>query len=204
MENGNLTWRYYTRRCEYIRPIQEYVQSGHWPNYQDFLADNPEFRDLYAAHDTSVIEAESRAAKFCDLLLQSSIFPKDVNQSLQEYEATLKPSEPGFYSLVYMEKDLPKYVAEYLVNEVETLPPHYTTHKFWKEYRARFWEKHSVEFEPYKGRESFQLLASTKRQLAQRSAVLKQQLEDHRLFLCRKFDIPAAPTGLTVDVGSSF
>lgn len=204
MEKRNLTWRYYARRCEYIRPIEEYVQSGHWPNYQDFLADNPEFGELFAPHDTSVTEAESRAAKFYDLLIQSTIFQKEVKQSLQEYEGALKPSEPGFYSLAYMEDDLPKYVAEFLVNEVETLPPHYTAHKFWKQYHASFWEKFSVEFEPYKGRESFRLLASAKQRLAQSSSLLRRKLEDHRLFLCRKFDIPAAPSGLTVDVGSSF
>ncbi len=203
LNQGNLTWRYYSRRCEYIRPVQEYVQNGHWPNYEDFLADNPSFTRKFSVHDEAVGEAELLAGRFYDTLLQSPLFRTEVDNYLKEYEAAVNPTEPSLYTLEHMKEELPKYVAEYLINEVKALPPHYTTHKFWEKYSASFWQKYSLEFEPYKGRQSFRLLLSLKRRLAEISAKTKPRLEGHRLFLCRKFDVPAAPIEL-VDVGSAF
>ncbi|MGH9432455.1 MAG: hypothetical protein ACRD3T_13020, partial [Terriglobia bacterium] len=31
-EKGNLSWRWYSRRCEYIRPVVEYIDYEHRPN----------------------------------------------------------------------------------------------------------------------------------------------------------------------------
>lgn len=209
LDQGNLTWRCYARRCEYIRPVQEYVQSGHWPNYRDFLADNRNFAREFATHDSVVCEAESLASKFYDLLMQSALFGREVSAYLEEYEAALDTAASQQHSLEHMKGELPKYVAEYLINEVKVLPAHYTAHKFWEKYSVkfrdvRFWERYAAEFEPYKDRQSFKLLSSAKQRLADFSRRLKRRLEDHRLFLCRKFDVPAAPIELPVHVGSAF
>jgi len=36
LSKGNLSWRSYSRKCEYIRHIREYIDAAQQPNYEDF------------------------------------------------------------------------------------------------------------------------------------------------------------------------
>lgn len=69
-----------------------------------------------------------------------------------KWRAQDKPLYPDPDSI---ERDLSKYVAEYLINRTDLLSGHYLAHKFWEEFRSRF-ELSAAEFEPYQLRESFQ------------------------------------------------
>src|SRR5438874_188584 len=66
LKKGNLSWRWPSKKCEYIRPIVEYLDKSHLPNYEDFLADelNPEFKGHFDKHDQAVAELESAASQF--------------------------------------------------------------------------------------------------------------------------------------------
>ncbi len=215
LEEGNLTWRCDRRRCEYIRPITEYIEPAYWPNYDDFLADNGDFKDKFEKHDSAVSSVEINANEFCDILLGTPIFLEQVNKSLQDYESRVNTHQPQYQSLIYMKEDLPKYVAEYLINRIKFLPHHYTMHKFWNDYAQKF-ELSNFDIKPsgkrplrrinmevsgnfkldsesYKRRQSFLSLEQGAESLKQISSGLRRDLEDHRLMLCRKFDIPAAP-----------
>lgn len=187
LEKGNLTWRCHLRRLEYIRPVQEYVDTLHWPNYEDFLADNAKFRLLFSEHDQAVLKVEDDASKFYDVLLQAPIFQRQVAKALETYESKVDPPQPGFSNLAYMRDDLPKYVAENLINRVEAMPQHYTIHKFW--------EMFAHEFQVFKDRQTFVSLSVAVQALLKASTQIRRALEDHRLLLARKFDIPAAPIG---------
>jgi len=84
---GNLSWRPYSKRCEYIRPIREYIESSQRPNYEDFVADrlNRGFRGRFEKHDQLVSKVESAAARFFDSLTDSDDFQNQVRDSLNKY-----------------------------------------------------------------------------------------------------------------------
>lgn len=193
LKKGNLTWRWYSRKCEYLRPIIEYVEDSHRPIYEDFVADNlsKEFNADFENHDKLLAQVEARASRFFDGLMQSNMFRKQVNSVLTEYESGVGATQeyPNFER---MKADLPNYIAEYLINRTEVLPPHYVTHQFWKKFGSRF-ERSEDEFAGYKQRASFRALKKSSSTLEEVSGRLVQGLEAHRLLLCSTYDIPAAP-----------
>ncbi len=36
LAKGNISWRYFSKQCEYIRPIRQYIEGNYRPNYDDF------------------------------------------------------------------------------------------------------------------------------------------------------------------------
>jgi hypothetical protein len=193
LQLGNLSWRFYSRKCEYIRPVLEYIDGDQLPNFEDFLADrlNEGFGSYFDAHDSNLSVLESSAATFFDGLMHSNLFLKEVQKAFDEYKARAE-GKPLYPAAEPIERDLPKYVAEYLINRTELLPSHYLTHKFWEEFRSRF-ELSAAEFEPYRQRESFQRLNQSVHTLNNVSRELLARLEQHRYTLCSTYDIPAAP-----------
>ncbi len=194
LDKGNLSWRWYSRSCEYIRPIPEYIESSQRPNYDDFLGDplNAAFTGRLDGHDRLVRDVEGKAKRFFDGLMQSNLFREQVKASLEEYESRVS-TKPQYPSLDSTAEDLPKYVAEYLINRRELLPYHYTMHKFWEEYRRKFESYLAGESEPYQERQSFRELGQASDALKNLSTTLLNDLEEHRRLLCSKYDIPAAP-----------
>jgi len=185
LSEGNLSWRSYSRRCEYIRPIREYIESSQWPNYEDFIGDqlNARFREHLTRHDHQVSEVESAAARLFIGLTDSNEFQKQVEDSLERYvsAARAKPQYPDLGTT----SDLAKVVAEYLINRTSVLPGHYMTHNFWEDYRGHF--------EHYHNPPSFQELDQAAAALNDTSKGLLADLEDHRHYFCVTYDIPAAP-----------
>lgn len=185
---GDLSWRAYSRSCEYIRPVGHYLDFSQLPNLEDFLADpsNPGFAHNFDAHDRAVQEVESKANQFFDRLMNSKLFLDQVRDLVQGFHAA-RP-----VPMTIPQGDLPKYVAEYLINNTENVPAHYVTHEFWAQNRAKF--PHLAEdFKPYKQRESFQNLQVAVGKLRGVSESILNRLEEHRRYLCISFDIPAAP-----------
>ena len=193
LRRGNLSWRFYSTKCEYIRLIFEYIGPDQQPNFEDFLADrlNEGFASYFDAHDSNLSALESSASAFFQGLMHSNLFLNEVHKSLEEYKARAE-GKPLYPAADPIERDLPKYVAEYLINQTELLPPHYVTHKFWEEFRNRF-EASATEFEPFRQRESFQRLKQSVVTLQNVSQELLTGLEQHRYKLCSTYDIPAAP-----------
>lgn len=190
---GDLSWRSYSRSCEYIRPVREYLDPSQLPNLEDFLADplNPEFADEFRKHDLALLEVESRAEQVFRGLMNSELFSKQVRDLVRESGGDSSHAARPV-PMTIAEGDLPKYVAEYLINNTENLPAHYVTHEFWAHNRAKF--PHLAEdFEPYKQRESFQNLQVAVGKLRVISESILNHLEEHRRYLCISFDIPAAP-----------
>ncbi len=186
LQHGNITWRYHNRQCEYVRPIRHYVEGNYRPIYDDFLADNPPFKKKFASHDQAVSRVEDAAGRYVESLVTDREFQALVTRSLEAYESHLDPSQPNRPSLQDTKRHLPSDLAEYLVNRVESLPLHYTTHSFWEDFRTRF-----QDFE--RRHAAGAVLPRVVKQLMSLSGRLAGDLENHRLRLCRKYDIPAAP-----------
>jgi hypothetical protein len=194
MDKGNLSWRFYSKKCEYILPICDYIEVAQRPNYEDFVANplNPGFRERFEEHDRALAAVESSASKFADGLIQSDLFQKQVKDSLERYESDALANRQ-YPDLASMRESLPRVVAEYLVNRVDVLPHHYMTHEFWEKYKNEFWEKYKNQFEPYQGRQPFQAAQKAAGELKDVSSKLLLDLENHRQLLCGAYDIPAAP-----------
>jgi len=191
LEKGNLSWRWYSRKCEYLRPVTEYVDYAHQPNFEDFLADglNAVFKGKFESHDLAVAEVESRVNKLYDILLAvGSIFRENVQERLEEYEKRIgdNPQSP---SLISMRKDFPNYIAEYIINNVQTIPPHYPIHTFW-ELSEEFFRGLADASAWHK---SFVAMKAATSDMLRISSQLVSDLENHRFDLCRTYDIPAAP-----------
>lgn len=194
LRKKDISWRFYSKRCEDIRPIREYIESSQMPNFDDFVSDklNPEFRPDFDRHDQQVDTVESCANRFFDDLMQTSLFLEQVKKSLEEYESRAS-AHPPHTGLDSMKEDLPKYVAEFIVNQTKLLPNHYVTHQFWKDFGRNFIERSADEFQGYQQRQSFQALRNATDNLRDTSDKLSTHLENHRRFLCTTYDIPAAP-----------
>ncbi|SRR5579859_111046 len=193
LNKGNLTWRFYSKKCEYIRPFAEYIEGTQLPNFEDFLADalNAGFKPRIDAHDGAVVKIEADAARFFDGLMQSPLFLKEIASALDEYKSAVR-EKPQYPDADSIGRDLSKYVAEYLINRTDFLPDHYLTHKFWAEFRKKF-DLSAMDFEPYQQRESFQALKRSSDVLKRISEDFLAASEKHRYWLCSTYDIPAAP-----------
>ena len=65
----NISWRYFSKQCECIRPIRQYIEGNYRPNYDDFLAENPKFERKFEEHDRAVSKIEDAAGKFAAKLI---------------------------------------------------------------------------------------------------------------------------------------
>jgi hypothetical protein len=132
LEKGNLTWRSNTNRCEYIRTIQEYVDSRQWPNYKDFLHENENaiFLKTFSVHDDDLKKVNSEAENLYKWLLSWDEFSRGVSVSLDRYEQQ-RAAQPGWPSFYPVRKELDQIVAENLINNIKSMPTHYTYSFFW-------------------------------------------------------------------------
>jgi hypothetical protein len=181
----NLTWRSGSGRCEFIKPIQEYVDVRQWPNLIDFLADHPMFEKFFKAHDVDVQSLNARANDVYRWIVSSEQFSSKLAEILQTYESqrgTLGPQAPSFNN---SRDDLVRTSAENIINNVPSLPSHYLF--------APFWNFASNDLLAFRRHSEFQPLHSVRGKLIDFSSDLRAQLEQLRLSLSRKFDIPAAP-----------
>jgi hypothetical protein len=192
LQQRNLSWRYHSQRLEYIRPVRDYIEPTAMPNLEDFLADNSAFEEKFGLHDRNVANAEQRATNFYKILSTAAIFNKEVDEAFKRYESNISSAGLFIPSLESIREQLPKFVAENLINNISELPAHYTIHRFWKDFAGSF-QKYLSEFDVYKERQSFRELNQAIDALKEVSSTLLNDLQSLRHSLCREFDIPAAP-----------
>lgn len=186
LERGNATWRYFSRRCEFIRPVQEYVDSTQWPNYFDFFKEeeNVQFENGFHSHDEALVALNNSADALFGWLLSFPPFNQKLESSVTKYQER-HASDSIAMAWDLMNDELRKSAAEYLINNIRVLPAHYSYSKFWAEASDNMFELTRMnDFEPF--RRALGRMKSI-------SQPLKAALEDHRLGLSRKYDLPAAP-----------
>jgi len=187
LEEGNLTWRNYSRHCEQIRPIVEYIEAGQLPVYGDFLANEQAgFKSRFSEHDRKLAATETAAADAYRVLIQPEAFQKQIEQSLEEYESRVSSDEAGYReSLIPTAESLARAVAELLVNRADDLPYHHSTKKFWQDHRE--------QFQRFRKDPAFGALNRAATGFKESSKFLRDDLVSHRLHLCHSYDIPATP-----------
>ena len=191
LEEGNLTWRNYSRHCEQIRPIVEYITGDQLPVYGDFLANEQAgFKDRFVEHDRKLAATEAAATDAYHVLIEPQAFEKQIEQSLEEFESRAHSREAGYReSLIPTAESLARAVAELLVNRADDLPYHQSTKKFWQDYRE--------QYQRFRKDPAFGALNRAATALKESSRALKDALLSHRLDLCRVHDIPAEPPSAT-------
>lgn len=187
LRSGNLSWRVHSRRCEYIRPIAELIDSNQQPNLEDFLAEHPTFTDRFTQHDSALAGLEQATTESVQLLLNAPNFQEQVRKSLENYEAML-PFNPTHPDLRDLPGKIAEYIAEFIANNSRSLPRHYTLYAFWKEYAEGF-QHYSAGFVETKHHN----VRGKAQELLAISEQLRVDLEALRLTLVREYDIPAAP-----------
>src|SRR5215469_14452798 len=86
LEEGNLTWRNYSRHCEHIRPIVEYIAGEQLPVYGDFLANEQAgFKDRFVEHDRKLTATEAAATDAYRVLIEPEAFEKQIEKSIEEF-----------------------------------------------------------------------------------------------------------------------
>ncbi len=191
LEEGNLTWRNYSRHCEHLRPIVEYIAGDQLPVYGDFLANEQAgFKDRFVEHDRKLAATEAAATDAYHVLIEPKAFEKQIEQSLEEFESRVGSREPGYRkSLIPTAESLARAVAELLVNRADDLPYHHSTKKFWQDHRE--------QYQRFRKDPAFGALNRAASALKETSSALKDALVSHRLDLCGVHDIPATPSTAT-------
>jgi hypothetical protein len=184
LDRGNATWRYFSRRCELIRPVQEYVDSTQWPNYSDFLVENPDFKDKFRSHDEALEELNKSASALYDWLLTFPKFNENLELCIRAYEER-RASDPLAPDLAHSNDELRKSAAEYLINNIQALPQHYSFSKFWALGASSLFKLSNTN--------NFNNVRGAAGRLKSISQQIRTAMEDQRLRLSRKYDLPAAP-----------
>jgi hypothetical protein len=193
LDAENLTWRSNLGRCEFIHSIQEYVEVGQWPNFQDFQTEHSLFLKIFSEHDTDLKLVNENGQRVFDWLVTRPEFSAVIRERMEAYEAASPTSGPQAPRFNNSRPELLKLAAENVINNIPTLPTHYLF--------APFWNFASTQLLPFRNLPEFDPLHDARGKLREISSSLKQGLEDLRLSFSRKFDIPAAPIpGLSLEV----
>ncbi len=185
LERGNLSWRGTRNKCEYIQTIREYVDSRQWPNYRDFLIENGKFAASFDLHDSLLAKTGTAAKNIYDTLLSDEQFSQATEGLLRRYEEHRTTAGPHLPSYIHARKELLKVAAENLINNLQSLPDHYT-------YSA-IWNFAGKEMFSFRNLDVFSPLYQAESELNKASSRLKVDLEERRLDLSRNYDVPAAP-----------
>lgn len=178
------TWRFRQKRCEFIRPISEYVDASQYPTLGQFLRYNPDEKKLIEAHDFTLKELEMVATATHSGLVK-----------LPELQALIKKIETEFkeWRGAYPIEDGPNLLAENVINlaAISELPRHYTNAEAWKKYgqEALFLRRSLAVAKDF---ERFQKALD---ELTTCSSKLKDSLSDLQDHLADEYGLPPAPTG---------
>ena len=188
LEEGNLTWRNYSRHCEQIRPVVEYIAGDQLPVYGDFLANEQAgFKDRFVEHDRKLAATEAAATDAYHVLIEPEAFEKQIEKSIEEFESRANSRKPSYReSLIPTAESLARAVAELLINRADDLPYHHSTEKFWQDYRE--------QFQRFRKDPAFGALNRAATAFKESSKLLRDNLVSHRLYLCHSYDIAPAPS----------
>ena len=121
------TWRFRQKRCEFIRPISEYVDASQHPTLGQFLRYNTNEKRLIENHDSSLKELEAIAT----IAHSGLVKLPELKVLVEKIEAEFKEWR-GAYPI----EDGPNLFAENVINlaSIPELPSHYTNAEAWKKY----------------------------------------------------------------------
>lgn len=127
----NWSWRYTTGTFEYLWSTEFYVDLVYRDNFLEFRAWYPKVGGAMRVHDAGL----SELAAACNVLFQRLWEVDDFRAAVQEADAMaarLGISIEDARGAVPAQK-WPSLLGEYLINNVRSLPEHYTTALYWRQ-----------------------------------------------------------------------
>lgn len=179
LERGSVTWRFVRERLEFVRPLAEYIAPPARHVLDDLLHFQPLMAARFAEHDGLVVQIEQLASEAAKAILTLR-FGKRVKALAKLFTKKGLPFPGGAYS----EDDLPKLVAQSIVNRVDEIPDHYSD--------AAFWRAHRREFLRYATGEPFQKLDAARLKLIAFDSDATGWLKSESLRLRLAHDLPAS------------
>jgi hypothetical protein len=152
------------------------------------MAEHPKsaFIPGFRHHDSNVEAVNNAASALFSRMLNWPDFQNALKDALTIYEKSDASKSPQGSLSTNLRQDIPKIVAELLINNAPELPSHYLISQFWN-------SEGMNRLVAFKNLAPFQPLHDAKRNLIEISTKLKLALENFRLSLSRNYDVPAAP-----------
>lgn len=116
---GNWSFRCETQDFEFLWPVSKMIAAPYMANLEQLLRYRQELKKRIDTHDRALNSLRTAARAAYDRIVQSELFrPLAASTAVPERER--------------------KYLAEYVVNELRDLPPHYSYHDVWNREGAQF------------------------------------------------------------------
>lgn len=180
LKEHNWTWRYHIKDLEFIKPLEGYMDSIALPALEDFLLANPRIERERKKHD----DLRTALLKNCQIafenLLTLNAFQQRVTSSLSDYRQ--KEPQKGYPGGAVPEEDFNKLIAQYVINNIKTLPEHYSS--------SNFWHKFANEFLAFRKGKIIEQLDASGKQLEEEDERFLRFLKNMRSILCEKYDLP--------------
>jgi hypothetical protein len=178
----NWTFRFYSGELEFVRPLDEYVEFAAKPNLEDFLESNQEDRRIMAGRDQArnVLREKCRGAHA--YLAGQEAFREKVASCGDQFTGT------GDFRLKVANmprEEFHKLVAEWIVNNIRSLPEHYGT--------SRFWSIFGADLMAFRIGEDFQQADQAGALLQRSNDEVSTRLRETRKQLAQEHDVPFAP-----------
>lgn len=182
LESGNTTWRYYSRRPEYLRPVEGYLAPQARFILRDFVQANADAKKHLANHDKLLEGLIVTVTQAHTALMNRDDFVDHARKRLAEF--TTASSDVEYPGGAIPKEDFPNLVAERVVNAIGDVLSHYSDAKFWERYRTEF-----LDFG--RGTE-FERLQAGRNALLKHDRMLHEWLGKKSFRLCEEYDVPAA------------
>jgi hypothetical protein len=136
----NWTFRFHNRALEYIGPFAEHLPAQARENLEQFLSFFSEVGDLIGEHDRRERRLRQDCDAYFEAILESPQFRQVFQSVAGEAPRTLGRDFSSYFGAYSSEADFVGSLAEHLVNNVMTLPNHYSAADLWNHYGDRFRE----------------------------------------------------------------
>ena len=176
------SWRFRAKRCEFIRPVREYVDAQQEPTLQQFLRFNKNEAKLAISHDTKLTDLENSAEDVYNHLIQ-----------LPEFVTLARniDTEDTNWRGAYGKENACDLLAQYAINwaTYKDIPSHYLSAEVWKKYGPA-----TLVFRKHKAvKRQFNHLITVLDDLNRITIEFKDSLATVRDNLADNFGLPPAP-----------
>ena len=182
LSHNDPSWRFRAKRCEFIRPVREYVEAQQESTLQQFLRFNKNEAELAVSHDTKLAVLENAANAVYYQLKQ---LPEFVTLAVN-----IDTADPNWRG-AYGRENASNLLAEYTINwaTYKDIPSHYLSAKVWKKHGQA-----TLAFRKHKSvKRQFDHLITVLKDLNQITIEFKDSLATVRDNLADNFGLPPDP-----------
>jgi hypothetical protein len=180
IEHGNLTWRMHNEQFVCLFPVREQISVEAWDNFEQFLSIYPSLSEVLDRHDSALQTLHERVSEFYAALVHHPQLAEMLRRAM-ETESRLRDAVTG-----NRVAELPRYVAEYIVNDLGTLPDYNSIASFWNDKSSEFLAlRERPEIQPL-----WEAVKQARSEFGRGVEALTKAITDVRKELSFKLDVP--------------